>query len=79
MIIPISCKEVINRELLNECCEPNLEDLSPRQQVVYLSRHCQYLLDTILSLIHIVRNLEQESEYPADKPSHYTAVNHSSS
>ena len=64
MIIPASCKDIINREKLNERCEPNLEGYSLREQVRYFQTSCSYLVDIIINLLHVVQHLESETSQP---------------
>ena len=70
MVIPESCRNVINRERINERCEPNLEGMSLKQQVQYMQRSCDYLVDVIVNLLYVVRKLEQQksSQPPSGTP-----------
>ena len=61
MIIPASCKDIVNRERLNEICEPHLEGKPLKQQVHYLTGCCSYLLRVIIALVQLVRKLESGS------------------
>ena len=58
MIIPESCQSIINRDRINEYCEPNLEGMPLRQQVRYFQGSCLYLVDIIVKLLHLIRELE---------------------
>ena len=60
MIIPTSCKDIIDREKINERCEPNLEGVSLRQQVRYFQRSCTYLVDVIIKLLRVIREMEEK-------------------
>ena len=69
MVIPTSCKDIINRNRINECCEPDLEGKPLKQQVHYLTGCCSYLTSVIIALIQLVRTLEQEtSQAPSGDP-----------
>ncbi len=61
MVIPANCKDVINRVRLNECCEPHLEGLPLKQQVHYLQGCCSYMGSTIISLLQLLRRMEEET------------------
>ena len=61
MIIPDRCKDIINRDRLNQCFEPNLAGLSLKQQVTYLEGCCSYMADIILAMIHLLRKMDTES------------------
>ena len=62
MIIPKSCQNIINREMINERCEPDLEGMSLRQQVRYFQRSCIYLVDVIIKLLRVVNELEEKDQ-----------------
>ncbi|MCR4876286.1 MAG: hypothetical protein K5922_03840 [Clostridiales bacterium] len=64
MVIPSSCRDIINRERINERCEPNLEGYSLREQVRYFQTSCSYLVDIIINLLRVVQNLELETSQP---------------
>lgn len=69
MVIPTSCKDIVNRERLNEICEPHLEGKSLNQQVHYLTGSCSYLLNVIIALVQLVRELESgSSQTPSGTP-----------
>ena len=69
MIIPASCKDIINRARINECCEPHLEGMPLKQQVHYLQGCSSYLVDIIIELIHLVGQLElKTSQAPSGDP-----------
>ena len=59
MIIPTSCQDIINRERINDCCEPNLEGMPLRQQVRYFQGSCSYLVTIIVRLLRLIREMEQ--------------------
>ena len=59
MVVPNSCKEVIDRERINECCAPHLEGIPIKQQVHYLNGCCSYLANVIVTLLQVVKQLEQ--------------------
>ena len=61
MVIPESCRNIVNRKRINECCEPNLEGRPLKQQVRYIQGSCDYLVDVIIKLLHVVRELEQRT------------------
>ena len=61
MAIPASCKDIINRNRINECCEPDLEGKPLKQQAHYLTGCCSYLTSVIIALIQLVGKLEQET------------------
>ena len=69
MVITASCKDIINRDRINECCEPHLKGKSLNQQVHYLIGCCSYQSSVIIALIRLVRKLEQEtSQAPSGGP-----------
>ena len=69
MVIPASCKDIVNRERLNEICEPHLEGKPLNQQVHYLTGGCSYLLSVIIALVQLVRKLESgSSQVPSGTP-----------
>lgn len=69
MVIPESCRSIINRDRINEMCEPNLDGMPLKQQVRYMQRSCNYLVEVIINLLHVVRRLEQEtSQAPSGGP-----------
>ena len=69
MVIPASCKDIVNRERLNEICEPHLEGKPLKQQVHYLTGSCSYLLSVIIALVQLVRKLESgSSQVPSGTP-----------
>ena len=61
MFIPESCRTIINRERINEGCEPNLEGIPLRQQVLYMKGNCDYLVDVIIKLLRLIKTLEHET------------------
>jgi len=61
MVIPDSCKHLVDRNRINECCAPHLEGIPLKQQVNYLSGCCSYLVSVIVSLLQVVRKMEQGS------------------
>ncbi len=69
MVIPASCKDIINGGCLNEICEPHLEGKSLNQQVHYLTGSCSYLLSIIIALVQLVMKLESgSSQAPSGTP-----------
>lgn len=69
MVIPTSCKDIVIRNRINECCEPDLEGKPLNQQVYYLTVYLSYLTSVIIALIHLLRALEQEtSQAPSGSP-----------
>ena len=64
MVIPASCKDIINRERITERCEPNLEGYPLREQVRYFQTSCSYLVDIIIKLLRAVQKLELETSQP---------------
>ena len=64
MVIPECCKDIINREKINERCDPDLGGYSLREQVHYFQASCSYLVDIIINLLRVVQNLELETSQP---------------
>lgn len=62
MVVPNSCKDLIDRERINECCTPHLEGIPLKQQVHYLNGCCSYLTNVIIALLQVVNQLERRSE-----------------
>ena len=62
MVVPDSCKELIDRERINECCAPHLEGKPFKQQVHYLKGCCSYLGNVIIELLQVVNRLERRNE-----------------
>ena len=61
MIIPESCQNIINRERINDRCEPNLEGMPLRHQVRYFQESCYYPVDIIIKLLRLIRKMELET------------------
>ena len=69
MVIPASCKNIINRERITERCEPDLGEMPLNQQVHYMQQSCYYLVDTIIQLLYLIKQLEdQPSQDPSGGP-----------
>ena len=62
MVVPNSCKELIDRERISECCAPHLEGIPLKQQVHYLNGCCSYLANVIITLLQVVNQLERRNE-----------------
>lgn len=67
MVISESCRSIINRDRINECCEPHLEGIPLKQQVRYMQGSCDYLVNVIIKLLYVIRELET-SQAPSGGP-----------
>lgn len=63
MVIPESCKKIINRQLINDRCDPDLTGMSSKQQIRYYRQSCDYLLDVIVQLLLLGKRLESSEGY----------------